>query len=173
MLQLGQLQEVALERLGVLIDLAQFVLQLLEGRLQVDHLPRLGSFGTLARVQHRDAVLLDFLLEVAQLALHLVTSAHLVDELALERVHVRVELEEGNFQLALPNYQASLPYSHPGTERGRVLPARTRTHTRLHSAGRADTGSSLRCGTANPWLEGWALLPRAAQITKMYSRSGR
>lgn len=91
-LQLGQLQEVALQRFGVLVHLAQFVLQLLEGGLQVDHLPRLGSFGALAGVQHRDAVLLDFLLQVAQLALHLVAPAHLVDELALERIDVRVEL---------------------------------------------------------------------------------
>lgn len=89
-LELGQLQEVALERLGVLVHFPQLVLQLLEGGLQVDHLPGLGGLGVLAGVQHRDAVLLDLLLQVAQLALHLVATAHLVDELPLEGIDVGI-----------------------------------------------------------------------------------
>lgn len=60
--------------------------------LQVNHLTGLRSLGTLASVQHGYAVLLDLLLQVAQLALHLIAAADLVHELSLEGVHIRIEL---------------------------------------------------------------------------------
>lgn len=97
MLQLGQLQEVLLQRLRILIDLAQLVLQLLERRLQVNHLAGLRRLGTITGVQHRDRVLLDLLLQVPQLALHLIATTHLVHELALERVHVGIQLEREEY----------------------------------------------------------------------------
>lgn len=97
MLQLGQLQEVLLQRLRILIDLAQLVLQLLERRLQVNHLAGLRRLGTITGVQHRDRVLLDLLLQVPQLALHLIATTHLVHELALERVHVGIQLQREEY----------------------------------------------------------------------------
>lgn len=69
------------------------VCRIRESYLQVDHLPRLRRLGALPRdLQHGDSVAADLLLEVAQLALHLVAPTDLIDELALERVHVGVEL---------------------------------------------------------------------------------
>lgn len=59
--------------------------------LKINHLPRLWGLGTLARdLQHRDPIPTDFLLQVTELSLHLVTSTDLIDEFALERVHVWV-----------------------------------------------------------------------------------
>jgi len=127
-LQLGQLQKVALQGLGVLIHLPQLVLQLLKGGLkggegshrskhvvskqginkqsnikvgkagngnfclylQVDHLSGLRSLRTLPGVQHGYAVLLDLLLQVAQLALHFIATTHFIDELPLKGVHIRI-----------------------------------------------------------------------------------
>lgn len=61
--------------------------------LKVDHLPGLRRLGALPRdLQHGDPVAPDLLLEVAQLALHLVAPADFIDEFALERVDVRVKL---------------------------------------------------------------------------------
>ena len=67
------------DRLGFLQDryLPQLILKFLESGFQVNHLPGLGSLGWLPAVHHRDAVLLDLLLEEAQLTLHLITPAYL------------------------------------------------------------------------------------------------
>lgn len=89
-LELGQLQEVALERLGVLIHFPQLVLQLLEGGLQIDHLSGLRSLRVLAGVQHRYTILFDLLLQVTKLAFHLIATTHLVDKLPLEGINVGV-----------------------------------------------------------------------------------
>lgn len=92
MLKLGQLQEIAFERLSVQIYFPQLVFQFLEGGLQIDHLPGLRSLRILAGIQHRYTVLLDFLLQVAQLALHLVAPAYLVDEFSLKGIDVGIQL---------------------------------------------------------------------------------
>lgn len=63
--------------------------------LKVDHLSRLRRLRTLARYfQHGDGILTNFLLEITKLALHLVAAANFIDELALKRVHVGIQLLE-------------------------------------------------------------------------------
>lgn len=59
--------------------------------LKINHLPGLWCFRTFARyLQHGDTITADLLLQVPELALHLITAADLIDELALEGVHVWV-----------------------------------------------------------------------------------
>lgn len=96
MLQLGQLQEVSFQRLSILVDFTQLILELLKGRLQVDHLTRLRRFRTLAGIVHWNSILFDLLLEISKLSLHLVASTHLIDELALESVDVGIQVTELN-----------------------------------------------------------------------------
>jgi hypothetical protein len=58
--------------------------------LKIYHLPGLWGLRALSCVQHWNSILADFLLKVAQFALHFITSADLIDELALKSINIRI-----------------------------------------------------------------------------------
>merc|ERR1740123_2032249 len=92
--QLSQLQKVLLEGLGILINLSEFVFQLLESGLKINHLSRLGRLWGVATVQHWDFIFLNLLLQEPQLSFHLIASSDLIDKLPLEGIYVRVKIPE-------------------------------------------------------------------------------
>lgn len=95
MSKLLKLEIVLLERVLVGVDLLQIVFELFERGLEIDHLFGLGRLDELLRLDHDNLLVLVFeylVLEKAQLALHLLAATHLVDELALKCIHIRVQL---------------------------------------------------------------------------------
>lgn len=119
MLKLSQFKEIAFQCLGILVHLAQFILQLLESGLhnickryvscgnecymikylEINHFTGLWGLGAIASIKHRNTVLLDLLLEVTKLTFHFIASTHLINELTLEGVHIGIKLQKfvGNF----------------------------------------------------------------------------
>lgn len=98
-LQLGQLHEVLQQRLTVLGQLHDLVLGLLEGRLEVDDFARVGRPRDVVRqVRRRDLILGQLAADHGDLAGHFLASSDLAGVLALEHVHVGVELQE-NFKI--------------------------------------------------------------------------
>lgn len=61
---------------------------------EVNHFARLWSFWVFTGVQHRYLVLFDLLFQVTQFSFHLIAATHLADELALERIDVRIQLQQ-------------------------------------------------------------------------------
>ncbi|MPC34774.1 hypothetical protein E2C01_028174 [Portunus trituberculatus] len=63
-----------------------------QAHLQINHLSGLRCSRVLSSVNDLQLVLEYLLLQVPQLAVHLITPPHLVDKLALEGIHIRADL---------------------------------------------------------------------------------
>lgn len=71
--------------------------------LKINHFSGLWRLGALTGIEHRNTVLLNLLLEVTQFAFHFIAATNLVDELALEGIDVRIQLQSET-KLCKPKY---------------------------------------------------------------------
>lgn len=118
---------------------------------EVDHFSRLRSFWVFAGVQHGYLVLFNLLFQITQFPFHLVAPTYLADELALERIDVRIQLRNTKTEYGINGLPSRGFYSRLEIEPSPVLRVRTHKRTRLHFARTTGTGPSLRCGTTSPW----------------------